>query len=301
MPSNLSGDADVNGSGVEVVLTDDSGAQGGNQPPGDNNGARDEGDTRQGGGRQNQRIASVTYRLRESERKRVATENRLARLEGVIATQNQQRDVDGKRQVAAQRLASYEGHVVDLDRRVSDAAKNLRLAEENGEENSVSAAREVHIEAVAERRAARAETARMRGEFDAAPAPTAPAPQPGSKDPTFDAWRQSNPWFDGNPKMRATAMAVHNQIKTDGSVPVGSDEYYRAIDSAVMDEYPDDPAFSDEGPADPAPAVGAPLGNGGDVRPSRGGSQRVRLTAEQVTAANRMGVPLAEYARNMKG
>lgn len=56
----------------------------------------------------------------------------------------------------------------------------------------------------------------------------------GEKD---DAWAKANPWFGTNQEMTDFAMKIHNKLKAEGA-DLGSDQYYKQIDGAVMKAYP---------------------------------------------------------------
>ena len=55
----------------------------------------------------------------------------------------------------------------------------------------------------------------------------------GDKD---DAWAKENPWFGTNQEMTDFAIKIHNKLKAEGA-DIGSDEYYKQIDDAVMNAY----------------------------------------------------------------
>jgi len=66
-----------------------------------------------------------------------------------------------------------------------------------------------------------------------------PAPRPDAK---AEAWQERNSWFGRNKGMTAYALGLHEELKETG-VPVGSDDYYRALDKTMRKRFPD--AFGD--------------------------------------------------------
>lgn len=126
-------------------------------------------------------------------------------------------------------------------------------------------------------------------------------PQQQVVDPDFESWREKNQWFDSDAKMRAYAIALHQEIKNNEQstgVLVGSDAYYNQIDSTMKAAFPT--FFRAEGTsepaASPAPPVVAPVSraNGADTKP-----RKVQLTETQVDLAKRLGLTPEVYAREL--
>ena len=123
------------------------------------------------------------------------------------------------------------------------------------------------------------------------------APQPQQAAPVDDkllAWQDQNQWFGSNKRMTSYALGLHEELVENG-IRVGSDEYYRRIDTDIRERFPDQ--------------VGA--GESADAKPQRTKSnvvspatrstapKKIVLTQTQVNLAKRLGVPLELYARKV--
>jgi len=122
-------------------------------------------------------------------------------------------------------------------------------------------------------------------------------PQPQQAAPVDDkllAWQDQNQWFGSNKRMTSYALGLHEELVENG-IRVGSDEYYRRIDTDIRERFPDQ--------------VGA--GESADAKPQRTKSnvvspatrstapKKIVLTQTQVNLAKRLGVPLELYARKV--
>jgi hypothetical protein len=127
--------------------------------------------------------------------------------------------------------------------------------------------------------------------------PVQMAPQPQQAAPVDDkllAWQDQNQWFGSNKRMTSYALGLHEEL-VDNGIRVGSDEYYRRIDTDIRERFPDQ--------------VGA--GESADAKPQRTKSnvvspatrstapKKIVLTQTQVNLAKRLGVPLELYARKV--
>jgi hypothetical protein len=123
------------------------------------------------------------------------------------------------------------------------------------------------------------------------------APQPQQAAPVDEkllAWQDQNQWFGSNKRMTSYALGLHEELVENG-IRVGSDEYYRRIDTDIRERFPDQ--------------VGA--GESVDAKPQRTKSnvvspatrstapKKIVLTQTQVNLAKRLGVPLELYARKV--
>lgn len=115
----------------------------------------------------------------------------------------------------------------------------------------------------------------------------APPPPPVQVDPKAAAWQDANPWFGQNEEMTAVALTVHRKLVESGLNPT-SDEYYEKIDARVRQVFPDAfPSGKSRKSSVVAPATRSTA------------PRKIVLTQSQVNVAKRLGVPLAEYARQV--
>lgn len=123
-----------------------------------------------------------------------------------------------------------------------------------------------------------------------------PQPTPQQvRDPKAEAWVEKNSsWFHVDDEMTAYAMGLHQKL-VKGGVDPRTDEYYETIDARMRKVFPEefDDVVEQQEPQETrkqsanvvAPATRSTAPN------------KVTLTKTQVALANRLGVPLEEYAR----
>ncbi len=185
------------------------------------------------------------------------------------------------------------------EKELESARFQLKRAHEEGDPDSIVGAQELLAKAAYDSQKAQ--------EYIPAPEPekvpdyqprrqAAPAPDPKAAD-----WAKQNPWFKTDKEMTAVALAVHEDLVTQG-VDTKSDDYYQAIDQRVRDRFPekfggddqDDPVLrSDENRRKPSTVV-APARRTTGARP-----RKVQLTKTQVSLAKRLGISPEEYAKQL--
>jgi len=62
--------------------------------------------------------------------------------------------------------------------------------------------------------------------------------QPTRLDPKTQAWLDKNSWYGQDEDMSFLAMGIHKRLERDG-VPIGSDNYWSAIDTEMRKRFPD--------------------------------------------------------------
>ena len=119
----------------------------------------------------------------------------------------------------------------------------------------------------------------------------------GTPDPKAEAWSEKNTWFGKDTAMTYTAFDLHKTLtETEGYDP-SSDEYYAEIDKRIRLEFPH--KFANN--SDTAEKTTKPVQTVASAkRSTRSGRQTVRLTPSQVAIAKKLGVPLEEYAKQLK-
>jgi hypothetical protein len=122
---------------------------------------------------------------------------------------------------------------------------------------------------------------------------TAPTAQ-ATRDEKAESWRAENTWFGSNDEMTAYALGYHSTLVKDGIDP-RSDTYYEKINARMRKMFPEDFDEDDGGEPEPPKAkksasVVAPASRSTAPR-------KIRLTESQIAIAKRLGVPLAEYAK----
>ena len=120
----------------------------------------------------------------------------------------------------------------------------------------------------------------------------------GTPDPKAETWASRNAWFGQDTAMTYTAFDLHKKLTEQEGYDPQSDEYYLEIDKRIRLEFPHkfDTTRSDKGevPTKPVQTVASAK------RSTNTGRKTVRLTSSQVAIAKKLGVPLEEYAKQIK-
>ena len=236
------------------------------------------------------RIAKLTKKWREAERQREAA------LEFAKGGQTEL-------ETLKQKLAKLEpGYVNAMEGKLKtglEAAKaQLLRAREAGDINAeVEAQKEIARIGVEE---SKVNTLKNRYQQQAketvAPKTLDQAIQTPPSDPKAEAWAEQNEWFGKDNAMTYTAFDLHDKLTKQEGFDPHSDDYYKEIDRRMRLDFPhkfDKQEVSDQ-TAKPTQTVASATRS---VKPGR---QTVRLTSSQVAIAKKLGVPLEEYAKQLK-
>ena len=122
---------------------------------------------------------------------------------------------------------------------------------------------------------------------------TEPAPVPVDK--RANEWAEANPWFGSDDEMTSYVLGLHNKLVKSGVDPQ-SDKYYETIDSRMRTVFSEE--FEDTEDTKSKETVRRKANV--VVPATRSTSpKKVVLTQTQVNLANRLGVPLDEYAKQV--
>ena len=106
--------------------------------------------------------------------------------------------------------------------------------------------------------------------------------------------------------MTYTAFAIHKKLVEQGMDP-NSDEYYKTVDSRIREEFPHKFASSEETSVEVTQTSAKNSGRQSVQRVASAnraakssGRNTIKLTPSQVSIANKLGVPLEDYARQVK-
>jgi hypothetical protein len=126
------------------------------------------------------------------------------------------------------------------------------------------------------------------------------SPQQTSRpDPKAEAWGAKNKWFGTDTAMTYTAFDLHKKLVDEEGFDPASDEYYSEIDKRIRLEFPNKfDNTSDKVQKNTTKPTQIVASAKRSVNKS--GRQTVRLTPSQVAIAKKLGVPLEEYAKQMK-
>ena len=110
--------------------------------------------------------------------------------------------------------------------------------------------------------------------------------------PKAKKWAEENTWFGSDEFMTNTAFQIHEKLQSEG-FDLDSDEYYNEINKQMRDVYPH--KFAEDKQEQKKPVQTVASANRGKT-----GRRTVRLTKSQVAIANKLRVPLEEYAKYVK-
>ena len=114
-------------------------------------------------------------------------------------------------------------------------------------------------------------------------------------DPMAEDWAAKNRWFGTDRAMTFTAFEIHKDLVEKEGFDPKSDEYYVEIDKRIRVDFPH--KFGNNETKQTNRAVQSVASAN---RSSKPGRKQVRLTSSQVAIAKKLGVPLEEYAKQLK-
>ena len=236
------------------------------------------------------RIAKLTRKMREAERQRdAATEYAKSVEEKRLAMEKRFEKTD------ADYIKKFE---TSINTGLEAAQKELAAAIEAGDAQAQVEANK-RIATLAFENAKLSQSKEAREEQASKPsevrAPVQPATQVEPSDPMAEAWAAKNSWFGQDRAMTYTAFEIHKDLVDKEGYDPKSDEYYAEIDKRIRVDFPHKFAKSeDKQSTNPVQTVASAKRS---VRPGR---KTVKLTSSQVAIAKKLGVPLEEYAKQIK-
>ena len=114
-------------------------------------------------------------------------------------------------------------------------------------------------------------------------------------DPQAEAWASKNTWFGKDRAMTFTAFEIHKDLVEREGYDPKSNEYYDEVNKRIKVDFPH--KFAKDGHIETSKPVQSVASAQRSVKQGR---QTVRLTSSQVAIAKKLGVPLEEYAKQLK-
>jgi hypothetical protein len=239
------------------------------------------------------RIAKLTRKMREAERREEAA------LQYAKRVQVEQENLKS-------RFSKLDtGYVSEMENRIKSsmeaAAAKLAKAREDGDLKSEIAA-QTEISRLGYEEAKLSEIKSRQTESKAQETevkqpqyqPAQTQEQPINPDPKAQQWANKNTWFGQDEAMTYTAFSLHKKLVEEEGYDPQSDEYYSEIDKRIKLEFPHKFGSVDTNTTKKPTQVVASAN-----RSSKPGRKSVRLTPSQVAIANKLGVPLEEYAKQL--
>ena len=115
------------------------------------------------------------------------------------------------------------------------------------------------------------------------------------QDPRAEDWASKNTWFGQDRAMTFTAFEIHKDLVEKEGFDPQSDEYYAEIDKRIRVDFPH--KFGNTEQHRTTKPVQSVASANRSVRPGR---KTVKLTSSQVAIAKKLGVPLEDYAKQLK-
>jgi BMFP domain-containing protein YqiC len=241
------------------------------------------------------RIAKLTKKMRESERREEAAT--------IYA-----KSVLAEKEALSSRLAKLDtGFVSEKENRIKSGmeaavAKLAKAREESDLKAEVAATAEISRLGYEEARLADLK-ARQAEQKTQASVPQQPIQQqevemPRQVDSRARDWARKNDWFNKDPIMTEGAKVIHRQLtEIEGYDPnTEPEEYYSEVDRRIRLEFPHkfDTNVTQESTRPTQTVASATRAN------RSSGRKVVKLTPSQVAIAKKLGVPLKDYAEQLK-
>ncbi len=266
-------------------------------------------------------VSSDVEVVEESEQEQTVSESkkRIDRLTKKMreAERREQEAVNYAKQVKAEaedlkgRLKNLDqGYVTEYSQRVDSelaaAEASLRTAMQSGDTDATIEAQKKLSELSVAKERVRLAKAQQPKETEVPVSNEAQAPanyqQPLSKqpapppDPKATEWAERNEWFGQDDAMTYAAFGIHKKLIEEEGFDPKTNEYYTELDRRMVEEFPHKLNSNGNGSRRPAQNVASVT----RTAKGTGRKRRVKLSSSQVAMANKLGVPLEEYAKYVK-
>ena len=240
------------------------------------------------------RIAKLTRKMREAERREQAAIEYARSVE-----EKRKQDYSRFQKTDLDYLEKFEKNVgagleaaerelataIETQDAKAQIAANKRIAELSFENARIKQAKQSKEQVSAEQTVQSADSGNI---AQSLPAST---PMPDAK---AEAWAAKNEWFGSNRAMTNTAIAHHQDLENEG-YDTSSQDYYQEIDRRMKVDFP--ARFGNTTEEKTSAPVQTVASASRSVKPGR---KTVRLTSSQVAIAKKLGVPLEDYAKQLK-
>ena len=114
-------------------------------------------------------------------------------------------------------------------------------------------------------------------------------------DPKAEGWAAKNSWFGHDRAMTFTAFEIHKDLVEKEGYDPQSNEYYAEVDKRIRVDFPHKFGNTEQQKTT-RPVQSVASAN----RSVKSGRKTVKLTSSQVAIAKKLGVPLEDYAKQLK-
>jgi len=243
------------------------------------------------------RIAKLTYKIREAERREQAAIDYAKSVQGELnKTKNKLSKTDQnlydeyKGRVGSELQAAQDRYKKAYESGDTDAMLEAQksIAKLAVEEESLNRVRAKQPEEVEEAVVDVDKEIQTRSQVQQQPQVQA--------DPKAQDWAKKNEWFGSDVAMTTSAFAFHRQLVEQEGYDPTSDDYYAEVDKRMAEAFPHKLGKTQQNMVNEVVA-GSSRGSTTARTRSR---RKVQLTPSQVAIAKRLGVPLEEYAKHVK-
>ena len=236
------------------------------------------------------RIAKLTRKMREAERREQAA-------------LDYAKGVEEKRLILEKRFEKTDSEYVkkfetSISTGLEAAQKELAAAIEAGDaKGQVEANKRIATLAFENAKLEQTKAGReeQQAEKPVLTQPPVQMEQPNNPDPRAEAWASNNSWFGTDKAMTYTAFEIHKDLTEKEGYDPNSNEYYAEVDKRIRVDFPH--KFGNTNDKQTTAPVQTVASATRSVKPGR---KTVRLTSSQVAIAKKLGVPLEEYAKQLK-
>ncbi len=237
------------------------------------------------------RIDKLTGKIREAERQK---EEALEYARSVKATSDSL-----KKRYSQLETSGLKDREEKIKSNLKATYATLAAAREAGDlEAEVTAQKEIARLGYEEARLEEQKNTTSRAELMERPVNITPSrrtQQTREPDPKAQEWAQRNTWFGKDSAMTYTAFDIHKKLVDEEDFDPESDEYYAEVDKRIRLEFPH--KFDTNEERETTKPVRTVASARRSVKPGR---KTVSLTPSQVAIAKKLGVPLEEYAKQLK-
>jgi len=238
------------------------------------------------------RIAKLTKRMREAERQKEAA------LDFAKAQQKQREELEKQFKTTSE--SSMESKETSIKSGLEAAKAKLARAREAEDLQAEIEAQQ----AISQLAYADAELKVQKKAFESQKETQVEQPKtleqaiaPQKADPKAEAWAEKNSWFGNDQAMTYTAFGLHDKLVKEEGYDPNTEEYYAEIDKRIRLEFPHKFGNNESSKVETAKPVQQVASA---KRSTNTGRKTVRLTSSQVAIAKKLGVPLEDYAKQLK-
>jgi len=242
------------------------------------------------------RIDRLTKKMREAERREQAAIDYAKKIKAEADS------LKGRLKTLDQGYVTEYSQRVDSELQAAEAS--LRQAMNSGDTDAtIEAQKKLSELSVAKERVRLAKAQQPEEEKGEEVAQQTQQPQPAQPqqpqqqpDPKAEDWAKNNEWFGQDEAMTYAAFGIHKKLIEEEGFDPRTDEYYTELDKRMETEFPHKLGTNGNGSRRPAQNVASVT----RTAKGTGRKRRVKLSSSQVAMANKLGVPLEEYAKYVK-